>query len=100
MRYLLSQPWVPIMLFLPTCLSSRWCLLGTVVSLMGSGVSGPLGQLSGLPSYRKTIYGPNVIGIPVKSYLQLLVDEVKDPGVAHSSLPSRGQCPSQPERPG
>lgn len=27
-------------------------------------------------SYRKTIYGPNVIGVPVKSYPQLLVDEV------------------------
>lgn len=48
---------------------------------MGSGVADTLGQLGGLPFYRKTIYGPNVIGIPVKSYLQLLVDEVKDPGV-------------------
>lgn len=48
---------------------------------MESGVVDTLGQLGGLPSYRKTIYGPNVIGIPVKSYLQLLVDEVKDPGV-------------------
>ncbi|XP_042128168.2 polyamine-transporting ATPase 13A2 isoform X7 [Peromyscus maniculatus bairdii] len=28
---------------------------------------------------RKTIYGPNVIGIPVKSYLQLLVDEALNP---------------------
>lgn len=27
-------------------------------------------------SYRKTIYGPNVISVPVKSYPQLLVDEV------------------------
>lgn len=61
------------------------CLpLWTVVSLMESGVCGTLGQLSGLPSYRKTIYGPNVIGIPVKSYLQLLADEVKHPGGAHS----------------
>ncbi|XP_076789968.1 polyamine-transporting ATPase 13A2 isoform X6 [Arvicanthis niloticus] len=28
---------------------------------------------------RKTIYGPNVIGVPVKSYLQLLVDEALNP---------------------
>ncbi|XP_029395864.1 cation-transporting ATPase 13A2 isoform X5 [Mus pahari] len=28
---------------------------------------------------RKTIYGPNVIGIPVKSYLQLLADEALNP---------------------
>ncbi|GAB1289161.1 Polyamine-transporting ATPase 13A2 [Apodemus speciosus] len=28
---------------------------------------------------RKTIYGPNVIGIPVKSYPQLLVDEALNP---------------------
>ncbi|OBS67654.1 hypothetical protein A6R68_03815 [Neotoma lepida] len=28
---------------------------------------------------RKTIYGPNVISIPVKSYLQLLVDEALNP---------------------
>ncbi|XP_060056839.1 polyamine-transporting ATPase 13A2 isoform X1 [Erinaceus europaeus] len=28
---------------------------------------------------RKTIYGPNVIGVPVKSYLQLLVDEALSP---------------------
>lgn len=45
---------------------------------MESGVIDTLGQLSGFSSYRKTIYGPNVISIPVKSYLQLLVDEVKD----------------------
>lgn len=86
-RYLLSLPWASILLFLLTGLSSFWCLLGTVVSLMGSGVFGPLGQLGGLPSYRKTIYGPNVIAVPVKSYLQLLADEVKEPGVTHSSFP-------------
>ncbi|XP_021484541.1 polyamine-transporting ATPase 13A2 isoform X1 [Meriones unguiculatus] len=28
---------------------------------------------------RKTVYGPNVISIPVKSYLQLLVDEALNP---------------------
>ncbi|KAM6217621.1 polyamine-transporting ATPase 13A2 [Rhynchocyon petersi] len=28
---------------------------------------------------RKTIYGPNVISVPVKSYLQLLVDEALNP---------------------
>ncbi|XP_059547084.1 polyamine-transporting ATPase 13A2 isoform X3 [Myotis daubentonii] len=28
---------------------------------------------------RKAIYGPNVIGVPVKSYLQLLVDEALNP---------------------
>lgn len=37
-------------------------------------------ELSSLSSdsshYRKTIYGPNIIAVPVKSYLQLLVDEV------------------------
>ena len=27
-------------------------------------------------SYRKAVYGPNVISVPVKSYPQLLVDEV------------------------
>lgn len=35
-------------------------------------------------SYRKAIYGPNVISVPVKSYLQLLVDEVGCPwAVSH-----------------
>lgn len=59
-----------------------------------------LGQLSGLLSYRKTIYGPNVIGIPVKSYLQLLVDEVKHlVSATHGRLSEWGQWP-QPERPG
>ncbi|MEJ1273319.1 hypothetical protein NN561_004183 [Cricetulus griseus] len=50
-----------------------------LVSPVESGVVDTLGQLGGLPSYRKTIYGPNVIGIPVKSYLQLLVDEALNP---------------------
>lgn len=54
-------------------------LLGTLASPVESGVVDTLGQLGGFSCfYRKTIYGPNVIGIPVKSYLQLLVDEVKD----------------------
>lgn len=45
---------------------------------------------------RKTIYGPNVIGIPIKSYLQLLVDEVKHlVSATHGRLSEWG-----PERPG
>lgn len=106
LRYLLSRPWAPILVSLLTRLSCRWFLLETVVFLMGGGVSGPLGQLSGFPSYRKTIYGPNVIGIPVKSYLQLLVDEVKRPPHTHTpgsptaAYLRMGQCPPQPERSG
>lgn len=84
MRYALPWPWAPILLLLPfSCLpvgasSGHWFA-------QWKGASDTLAQFAGFP-YRKTVYGPNVISIPVKSYLQLLVDEVKDPGVTHSSL--------------
>lgn len=86
MRYVLPQPWGLILHLLPSLLSSIWYLFGTLVCPVESGVSE---QFGGLP-YRKTVYGPNVISIPVKSYLQLLVDEVKDPAVTHSSFLHRG----------
>lgn len=62
---------------------------------MESGVVDTLGQLGGFSSYRKTIYGPNVIGIPVKSYLQLLVDEVKGLG-SSLSLSDKGSVTGSP----
>lgn len=70
-------------------------LLGTLASSVESGVVDTLGQLGGFCSYRKTIYGPNVIGIPVKSYLQLLVDEVKGLG-SSLSLSKKGSVPGSP----
>lgn len=42
----------------------------------GPAAAAPSISSPGRFSYRKTIYGPNVISVPVKSYPQLLVDEV------------------------
>lgn len=53
----------------------------------GPAAAAPSISSPGRFSYRKTIYGPNVISVPVKSYPQLLVDEV---GLALGLRPSSG----------